>query len=196
MHVGTCSYAHKMVQSVKSVLNVPVVQMTDLKSVPVEGVDEVRRLPFKVGLMMFRMKHLIEYPHDEMAILDTDIIAKKAIDEVWAQPFDVALTRRAGGRLLDANGHDLGPFMPFNSGVMFSRTTEFWRDCYSIMQLMPPDLQNWYGDQFAIAEIAKRGKYKVLELQCMDYNWTPKTPEDSSSASFWHYKGDKRKDWM
>lgn len=185
--VGDQSYVGRMVVSVQSVLGCPIVQMSDLKTPKVEGVDEVIRLPFRVPLMLYRLKHLASFPHEEMLILDTDVIAKAPVDDVWHFDFDIALTRRPE---VESFG------MPFNTGVMFSRTRDFWQDCYRWLETQKPELHAWYGDQHAVAAIAKRGEYDICSLPAEEFNWSPNSWEDSSDARFWHYKGRVRKKWL
>jgi hypothetical protein len=194
--VGTQSYAPAMVASLKYIHRCPVIQMSDLRTPPVAGVDEVVRLPFKVPLMLYRFKHLMGFPHNEMLIVDTDIVAKKHCEDVWEQEFDIALTAREKGEMYDGDGEDRATSMPFNTGVMFSRGTEFWNECYCWLAGQPKMSQNWYGDQQAVAEVAKRGHYNLLILPCAEFNWAPNNRNDHSTARFWHYKGGIRKKWM
>lgn len=194
--VGEQDYAATMVRSLKDVHHCPVIQMSDLKTPAVPGVDEVVRLPFKVPLMLYRFKHLAAYPHDEMLIVDTDVIAKHPIEDVWAHRFDVGLTHREPGELYDGDGDDLSSAMPFNTGVMFSRSTQFWADCYTWLTHQSEAKQRWYGDQLAVAHMVERGTYAVLGLPCRVFNWAPTSATDTSDARFFHFKGAIRKKWI
>jgi len=179
-------YAVHMVESVRAVHNCPIVQMTDMATPEVAGVDEVIRHKRDVGLMAFRLRHLARYAHDEMLILDTDVICKAPCPEVWAQPFDVALTIRPKK-----------PEMPYNTGVMFSRGTAFWQECLDVLvRGLKPKHQDWYGDQLAVAQVARNRRFRVLELPCRNYNWAPAEERDTRpAAKFVHYKG-LRKKWI
>ena len=194
--VGSQPYASEMVASLKAVHGCPVVQMSDLKTPKVEGVDEVVRLPFRVPLMLYRLRHLASYPHDEMLIVDTDVIAKAKVDDIWSQEFDIALTVREQGELYNGDGKDIGGRMDFNTGVMFSRSQDFWVECHSWLAGESDGLQRWYGDQRAVFEVSARGHYNLLCLPCSEFNWAPRSRQDSSGARFWHYKGGIRKKWM
>lgn len=194
--IGEQPYARTMVESLKAVHDCPVIQMTDMKTQAVAGVDQVVRLPFKIPLMPYRMKHLAAFDHDEMLIVDTDVIAKKSTSDVWKCGFDVALTVREAGELYDGDGADIAGDMPFNTGVMFSRSPQFWRDCYNWLITQDADIQRWYGDQMAVAEVAKRQQYDILLLHCSEFNWAPCSRTDTSKARFWHYKGATRKKWI
>ena len=191
--VGEQPYAAAMVESLKTVHRCDVVQMTNLKTPQVQGVDEVVRLPFDIPLMRYRLKHLANYPHHDMLIVDTDVIAKSAIDDVWECDFDVALTKRPDGHF---GSRDDTPDMPYNTGVMLSRSREFWKECGHWLASESDELQRWYGDQRAVCEIAKRAHYTVLELDGDEFNWSPNSRVDTSPARFWHYKGGIRKKWM
>lgn len=177
-------YAEKMVAAAKEVHGCDVVQMTDLVTPKVTGVDEVIRHKPDVPLMVFRLRHLATFHHQDMLILDTDVICKAPCPEVWAKDFDVALTKR------DAE------FMPYNTGVMFSRSIDFWQDSLDfLLRRCKPHHQNWYGDQLAVNGVVKTNRYTVLDLPCGTYNWTPEAQDETSDAKFWHYKG-CRKEWI
>ena len=192
--VGEQPWAPLMVESINRVTGYPVVQLSDLHTPEVEGVDDIVRLPMRAPLMPFRLKHLAECPYTEWVTFDTDILVKKRLDDVWERQFDVAITRRTEGRCLH-NGVDIAPSMPFNTGVMFSREPQFWREAYDWLKPQE-DKHLWWGDQLAVAEIANRNRYHVLVLPGTEFNWTPDKREQKSDARVWHYKGVNRKEWM
>jgi hypothetical protein len=185
-----------MVESVNRVLGYHLVQMTDLDTPEIDGVDEVIRLPMLVGLMPYRLKHLAQLPYRTWVTFDTDIIIKKPLSDVWDREFDVAVTERGPGRCLDPSGKDIAPCMPFNTGVMFSREPVFWREAYEWLRKQPGEYQDWWGDQLAVSHVAHERRYHVLVLPGCEFNWTPKRPEQTSEARVWHYKGAERKQWL
>ena len=193
--VGDQPWAPLMVESINRVTGYPVVQLSDLDTPEVEGVDDVVRLPMREALMPFRLRHLADCPYEQWVTFDTDILVKKSLDDVWARDFDIAITHRTEGRCLH-NGVDIAPAMPFNTGVMFSRDPEFWRQAYLWLRKQPQENQIWWGDQLAVAEIAKRNQFHILVLPGSEFNWTPDTPGEKSDARVWHYKGANRKEWM
>lgn len=195
MLVGDQPYARHMVESLKDVHHCEVLQMSDLKTSAVPGVSEVIRLPFNIPLMLYRLKHLANLPEGDTLIVDTDVLAKHAIDDVWAQPFEIALTRRESGEVLDGTT-DISQVMPYNTGVMLSRSRQFWIDCREWLGHQPENLHQWYGDQHAVAEVARREIFDVLELPCAEFNWSPNSRGETSEARFWHYKGAVRKKWI
>lgn len=194
--VGHQPYAEAMVRSLKATQNCPVVQMSDLRTPKVVGVDEVVRIPFRVPLMLYRLKHLAAYPHDEMLIVDTDVIAKASVADIWDCDFDVGVTVREPGHLYNGDGVDIAGRMDFNTGVMFSRSQAFWAECYRWLAAEDDSLQRWFGDQRAVFEVIHRGGYDTMFLRCAEFNWAPNHRYDSSAARFWHYKGAIRKKWI
>ena len=179
--VGFEPYPQLMVESVRRHMpSAHIVQMTDQRS-RVFDVDEVRRLEYDKHLMTFRLHHLATWPHEQAIILDGDVVLKGDLGHVFDQSFQVALTKR------DRKDY------PYNSGVMFSRCPEFWKQAAQWLKKHPA-LWDWDGDQAAIKEIAPQ--FDVLELRCEDYNWSPSSPTDTSTALAWHYKGKRRKEWL
>jgi len=168
---------------------VKLVQMSDLDTDCIA--DEVIRRPYDGRMMTFRLEHLAAYPHTRMLILDDDCVVKAPLNVGW--DFDVALTRRTVACHFD--GVNMAEVCPYNTGVMFSTGTDFWKVSANVCRALPDRFQRWWGDQMAVAVTAKRGGYSVLELDANRYNWTPKSREDTSDALVWHYKG-LRKEWL
>lgn len=199
MHVEEPTYnpemqrnlANMMVASVKKAMpDIEVLQMTDTTTKPIEGVDEVRVIEIDgPWLMPYRLKHLAALDGENI-ILDTDIIVREDLREVFKHGFQLALTRRDIG-LID------GLDMPYNIGVMFSRCPEFWQEAYEYCLTLPENQQMWFGDQIAVKYLVDAGKYKIGELDCDIWNYSPNTKYfDPSEKKVIHFKGTKRKLWM
>lgn len=189
--------AENMVRSVKRAIpSAEIIQLTNFKTPTVPGVDTVlRKSPWHPGLMVYRMDTLRDIPDGELIVLDTDVLVREDLSEVFAQPFDVALTKRTHRIMVD--GIDVAKDMPYNTGVMFSRKQAFWQDCYDMTLEMSAECQTWFGDQLAVRMVADEGKYQVLELPCEVWNWSPKTSTESvEGRKAVHYKGERRKPWM
>ena len=134
-------------------------------------------------------------------MLDTDIIVKRNVEEVFNKEFDVALTRRS---LYDPAGKsEIDNVQPYNTGVVFSRCNEFWDKC---LEWLAPreEHHKWAGEQRAINHVAARSAsrkpphndyFNILVLKCSEYNWTPSPNLMESKAAIWHYKGN-RKRWI
>jgi hypothetical protein len=196
-HVGDVpDYLHSMIASVKAHMpGLPIVQMTDEDCPKLEGVDEVVRRSYYGLLSKCRMDHLRDYPHDEMLILDTDVLVRGDVSHVFDKDFDVALTKRYRP-VRTETGYDMTKLYPYNCGVMFSRNRQFWADCSKFLEdEVPVEYSQWMGEQLSMILIAERGKYRVLDLKVDEYNWTPTFAGETSSAFIHHFKGE-RKQWM
>lgn len=195
LHVGEDTrLPAKMVEHVRRTMpQHAILHMTDSVT-PSVTADRRQELPYDGSrLMTYRLQHLAEVA-EPMIVLDTDVIVQADLSAVFDKDFDVALTKRKGRILY--GGKDIVASMPYNTGLMFSRNPEFWRDAYALCRKAPQDMQRWFGDQLCVAAVAKSGKYKVLELPCSKFNYTPATQNEDVSAKFAvHYKG-QRKDWM
>lgn len=194
LHVGDdIRLPAKMIANVRRYMpKADVVHMTDEKT-PSLGCER-RELPYDGKLMTYRLDHLAALPDGELLVLDTDVMVQTDLGEVFAAPFDVALTKREGRIMY--GGKDIVASMPYNTGVMFTRKQAFWRECAELCHQMPEDLQRWWGDQLAVKSVADARRYKVIELPCERFNYTPRTQDEDVSDKFAvHYKG-QRKDWM
>lgn len=185
-------WARLMVDSVRRYLpDTRIVQMSDEATDAI--VDEVVRRPYDGRMMTFRLDHLASFPHESMLILDDDCILKGDITDVFRKTWDIALTMRTGPVYYD--GVNMTESCPYNTGVMFSRSNEFWEKCAQLCRRFPDNFQRWWGDQMAVGLAARRGHWLVHELDVRRYNWTPESPADESDALVWHYKG-QRKSWL
>ena len=193
LHVGDDLRLPTLMAASAKRLGYALVQMTDERTSAVPGVDAVVRLPWDgERLMTYRLQHLAALAEPAL-IVDTDVVFVRDVRHVWEQEFDVALTRR-DGPAPDPNGVDLAEVMPYNTGVMFSRSQPFWQRCHELCSGFPPEVQRWYGDQYAVRFAAP--EFKVLELAVDPYNYSPgSADEDVSQRYVVHYKG-PRKEWM
>jgi len=86
--------------------------------------------------------------------------------------------------------------MPYNTGVMFTRRTAFWTKAFELLLGMPEQSHDWWGDQLSVKRAADTGLFRVLELPCDPYNYTPNDEQEAIEERYAvHYKG-RRKDWM
>jgi hypothetical protein len=200
VHVGEdTSLARIMVASVRRAMpGARLVHLTDESTAGMAGVDEVVRHPYDgTYILSFRLKHLAELAPCDAVFLDTDVIVQQDLGPVFDMAFDVALTRRENIGT-DPNGIDIAAVMPYNAGVMLSRPAgwAFWDNVWRQCQSYPDEIRRWWGEQYALRDIATVAPLRLLELPCDRYNYTPATEsEDVSSRAVVHYKG-KRKAWM
>lgn len=189
--------AKALMASVRRLMpGVEVVQFTDETTGAVEGVDAVRRLP-REPLAVLRVRHQGAVT-GEWLFVDTDVVIQREVRPVFDAPFDVAVTSRNWTHLkLIQNFAEL---MPFNTGVVFSRSPKFWAAVLAKMDKYSERLQAWMGDQQAICDvIASRGRFRVVILKGTRYNFPPAIDPDAEAlkaqrkASILHFKGVERK---
>jgi len=175
---------------------VPIAQLTDTLSAAAPGVDEVYRLePRPMALM--RPAHYAARPGDWL-FLDTDILIRADVADVFAQRFDVAFADRDWPHMEPTP--KLTARMPYNAGVAFSRAPEFWRRVEAAVRARPEKWAgSFMGDQAAIAHVARHDMagLELVELPGMRYNYPPTSRNDPGilNAAIVHFKG-KRKPWM
>lgn len=177
-----------LMQSIRKAMpGVPVVQFTDAESPALVGVDEVQRLPGG-PLALFIAEHWAKVDGDWLFV-DTDVVVQKDVRPVFAElKFDVAVATREGTYM---DGEEQSTFMrrmPFNCGVVYSRSAEARREIHRRVLAMSIEEQRWYGIQLAIAVMRPLVLYNT-------FNYPPKsvTDERISTAHVVHYKGAWRK---
>jgi hypothetical protein len=119
-------HAALLVREVRQVMpSARIVQLTDQRTDRLPGVDDVRRCEHG-PMLQRRMEHYAACD-GEWLLVDTDVSVRKDVTDVFEHGgFDVALTDRDWPH--DPQTADMLRTMPFNTGVVFSRTPEFWRD--------------------------------------------------------------------
>lgn len=165
-----------------------IIHMTDLDTPKIPSASVALRSagldPVKVPVFIrTRVELLAGLGDGDTAVLDADTLVCKRLDDLWAHPFDIALTWRQSKR------------MPYNSGVMFSRKAAFWQGLLERMDTDP-----WYcqpfGDQESLALEAQSGKWNLREL-APEWNCAEVTEVGiMKGARVVHYKGPKRAKWM
>lgn len=170
-----------------------IIQLTDETDPALPGCA-VQRLPWDgTGVMEFRLRHLAALPDQDLLLIDTDVLIQADVRAVFSFPFDIGLTRR-DGPIFDAEGNDITVVMRYNGGVVFSRRQAFWQQCHAWIEEQDAGLQDWYGDQVALAKFSPQ--WNALLLHCDNFNYTPlDRDEDVSGRLLVHYKG-RRKEWM
>ena len=195
LHVGEDTTLPKiMCRSVRKWMpEATLLHMTDRSTPRIDGCLR-QEMPYDgERLMTYRLRHLA-VPKKPMIVLDTDVVVQADLEPVFDQKFDVALTKRHGRIMY--NGTDIVPLMPWNTGVMFSKSRAFWRECAESCAKAPEKIQQWWGDQVSVKLAVDSCRYKVLELPVEKFNYTPATESEDVSARYVvHYKG-PRKQWM
>lgn len=206
LHVGpNTDLVNSSIDSVRRVMpHAKVTLMTDSETPEIDCDTRIEK-EYDGLLMPYRLLHLSCLPEGEWLFLDTDTIVLRDVSSVFRESFDVALTKR--DIVIDPNGVNLAETMPYNTGVMFSTSKNFWEECYRACKGFHVELKKWWGDQLAVRLVAKhegfdefrpKRKFKVLELDVDPYNFTPHYGQehlDYPDKYILHYKG-KRKEWM
>lgn len=159
--------------------------LTDEETPQVKGTDAAKRAPWcgsMQTIMGLRMEHLSRLDDAPTVILDTDILLRRRVDDVFRVPFDVALTKRAD---------DCSP-MPFNTGVMFSRRGDFWRAMLERMEI-EPRFKAFLTEQEGVAIEAQSGKWDVFVLTMAEWNCADMAEDKIPAARILHYKGPRKK---
>lgn len=163
-----------------------IVQLTDSITTRLDGVDDVWRCegtPRQPWYTLDFMRVLGQMDATPTAVVGSDTLVCKPMDDVWEDEFDVALTRREG---------HLG--MPYNLGISFCRQPAFFAAVYARMD-GSRELRAWMGDQRAVAQEVRADKWKVRELRGATWNNSNIGEKKIPQARMLHYKG-PRKEWM
>lgn len=189
--------ADMMMRSCRKVMpDVPIIQLTDQSTPALYGVDEVRRRSH-AHTAMLRVEHYIAC-EGEWVFLDTDILLQRDIRAVFDEPFDVAIADRVGCVTpTEGDDYPLYQSMPYNSGVVFSRSPDFWRAVLHHMETVPPEKKSWMGDQYGVNAVIQQGRFTVKVLPGRQYNCPPVHRRDAcAEAAILHFKGPQRKEWL
>jgi hypothetical protein len=179
-----------LIRSVRAVMpEVPVIQLTDDTSPPVLGVDSVVRLP-SGPMLERRIEHYAACEGDWL-LVDTDVQVRQDVRSVFTDSFDVAVTDRFWSHLPQSREDWV---MPFNTGVVFSRSPAFWQRV--LEEWKRAEATDWMSEQRAVYQAVRSGLFRVKILPGMIYNYPPKDPVDlCKDAALVHYKG-PRKEWL
>ncbi len=179
--------AKYLVESVrKSMPDVDVFQLTDESCPVVDGVEAIR-IPGEMPMGVRRIQHYASLEGD-WCFVDTDVLFMQDVRDVFSEPFDIAVASREGSSLV---GSEYAQVFPYNFGVVFSRSPEFWREALKKMEKLPPEMQRWGGEQWVTGKLVDSGGYKVKVLP-REYNFTPEKGE-LMVAKILHMKGPRKK---
>jgi hypothetical protein len=170
--------------------DVPVHMLTDGATEALEGC-EVIRIPEPMPMAVRRITH-----HSRLAgewlFVDTDCVVRKDVRPVLEEDFEIAVTDRKGSMWEKS---PYGMVMPYNMGVTFSRSPEFWQTALKYLKTLPTKFQEWEGDQRVVCEMVSAG-FPARVLPGMVYNFTPEKRHDRiDHAAIVHFKG-HRKLWI
>ena len=186
--------------------DVEVWHLSDMKTPPIPGTDKQLKRPADIAhLMTMRLQMYSLLPEEDWLFLDTDVIVQRDVSWIFHNIplFDVAALKRSKIMVSppgfegfpELTGKDLTESMPFNTGVIFSRSKALWEDAYAWLKLQDERYHKWFGDQCALRFAINDMRYQFYPLT-PELNYTPKFPDEDVSQKFIvHYKG-PRKSWM
>jgi hypothetical protein len=187
--------AAAMIQSVREAMpTVEIVHLTDMATAPIEGADRVRRhAPAPIALGCLEAYAACE---GEWLFIDTDVIVQSDVRFIFSDAtFDVAVATREGTLRPKEVGTKFMAGMPYNKGVVFSRSPDFWAAAAERLRTLSAKRQEWMGDQVAMCHVIAAGGFRVEVLPAR-YNYPPqRSDEDVTGQAILHYKG-SRKPWM
>lgn len=158
----------------------------------IEGVEAIR-IAEDMPMGVRRVQHYATLEGD-WVFLDTDVVFKRDVRHVFQQAFDVAIASREGTYM---HGTKYAEIMPYNFGVVFSRCPKFWETLLRHLKTLPPEFQEWGGEQRLMCEMVRtKGCPFDVRILSSAYNFTPhKEHDDMSHVFVAHYKG-PRKAWI
>ena len=180
--------AESLIRSAKKTMpDVEVWQFSD-EGAP-QVADLIKRIPGDIPMGTRRVMHYQQCDGD-WAFVDADILFLKDVQHVFGQSFDVAMASREGTYL---EGSDYEKVMPYNFGVVFSRSPAFWGRCLQIMRRLDWKHQEWGAEQCVACQVLDAFPHMILPAK---YNYTPETRLDElRDVHILHLKG-KRKTWF
>lgn len=201
--------AEGFVRSVRrSMPGVPIVQFTDEHTAPVAGITDVRRAKREV-LAVMRFRHQASVT-GEWLFVDTDVLVQRDVRKVFRGTFHLAVTTRNWPHLTAAEGFT--EKMPFNTGVVFSRSQKFWQEALAVLEASEIHDADFMGHQQIICDLVASGRYVIEQVKGSKFNcppWVPGAKGDADvdykkalseemvhQASIVHYKGAQRKQMM
>ena len=175
------------IDSIKKFMpNSPIYQLSDMETPRVKGTTLVIRgyaRPYKHFTPFIGYEYLSNLDLRNLIVMDMDMLLNAPIDDVFNDDFDIAVCRR--GRR-EGVRRILAERFPYCS-IMFTRTTEFWKDCYNLMKTYRRRL--WTDDMTAKKTIIESGKYKVKLLDSKIYNNIPRNKDDyNNETRVFHFK--------
>lgn len=189
--------ADMLIRSIRKVMpDVPIYQLTNGTSPQIMGVDHVRRIDQTLPMAVLCVEHYRRCEGDWL-LLDTDILVQEDVRDVFNDSFDLAVADREGCLVDGESELDLIKEMPYNIGVMFSRSSAFWQRVLETMIPMDDKKKHWMGNQYAACDVILSGEFAVKFIPGRRYNCPPLNLEDRcAEAAIIHFKGNMRKQMM
>ena len=187
-HEKYFSMASQMIDSARSVMpGIKIVHLANHDCPKHPQADEIRRTPEGMEFGMMRMWHFSRLD-GEWISADVDLKFLTDVWHVFDDEFDMAAATRAGTKWEKSMYAEV---MPFNNGVLWSRSKDFWRDQLKMYPSLPESWRKW-GEQMLFNNLFQSGRYRTKVLPCT-YNYPPADgPEDLSQVHVLHFKGRRK----
>jgi lipopolysaccharide biosynthesis glycosyltransferase len=193
-HDGPASpHAEAMVRSVRRVMpQVPVHQFSPAGTATMAGVE--RHVTPEDPRIAYAVLAAYASVVGEWLFLDTDVLVQQDVQKVFVMAFDIAVAERRGTFKAGEEGNGFMTRMPWNKGVVFSRSQAFWQAALAQILTYKPKSQRWMGDQQAMCDVIKSGAFEVITIS-RTFNYPPMDASDGTERAILHFKG-PRKPWM
>jgi hypothetical protein len=189
-----------------------IVHCADRNTPPVRGVDAVQRCDEDPAqLMSMRLSAFAELRFDTPTLfMDTDMLCVAPIDPSAALgAAEVAVCRReyrADDEFLadtwhidlsEYKGMMLGEVYPYVACATIAKSPAFWKDCLEELTNLDPKFERWFGDQEAIRNLVRSGRYTPALLSEAEYGRLPEYLDGAEAPpKLIHFKGAARKQQM
>ena len=213
LHVGPASgFPTLLVRSIRAIQSdAEIIQCTDATTPVIEGVNSAARFAGDISnLMTFRLQSFATLNHAKPALyLDTDMLCVSRIDPVselgecdvavchrefnCASPFNTGF---AGLDLSEYTNMTLGDVYPYVACATVTRDGTFWSECLDNLRTLAPKFHYWYGDQEAIRNVIRSGRFNSKLLPESRYGCLPEAHASAEAPYLMHFKGAHRKPLM
>jgi len=149
---------------------IEVVQLSDLHTACISGIDEIYRADLSHDIMIARLQaySLLEFSDDYTLFTDADCLLIQPINLSYSD--DILLLKRVDNFLINSNypeyypefvGKNIIDVMPYLFGAICiknSNNNNFFKSLLSILEKLPRRFHRWYGDQVSLSTAADTNK--------------------------------------
>lgn len=210
-HIGDITQPQLLTHSIKKFNpDSKIYFITDFSTKDIQGVDEVVRFDLdKDNLMTSRLEAFANLELYKPAIyIDTDVLVVRPIPAKLFAEKEVFLCNRTFIRdtffptsyknidFSEYKGKTFGEIYPFLACFTYTKSFEFWSECYKTLLNLDKKFHFWFGDQEALRIVNEK---KLFNIGLLDEKIVCNLPEYSrpgdGSYSI-HFKGLSRKNLM
>ena len=166
-----------LVKSIRLIHNqkIKIIQLSDLLTKKVKGVDEIIRIKPTNYLMLDRTfaYSLVQTKNNKTLFLDADSLVLNKINlDIYTK--GIYLTKRQTDLLINYNSPEYYPeflnkrlceVMPYLFGIILIVDEEFFfENIIDILKKLPSRFHRWYGDQYSLKKLYDKEKIKFKFL--------------------------------